>query len=136
MHAITYLHFDGNAREAMTCYAQWLGGNLSVSTFGDSPMPVPPEGRDRVIHARITQGDNILLMASDYPPGMPYPGAHGFAVSIACDAPADVDRLCAIFREGGTVSMEPQDTFWNARFAMLTDRFGVSWMFNYEKPVQ
>jgi PhnB protein len=29
--------------------------------------------------------------------------------------------------------MPLQDTFWGARFGMLVDRFGVSWMFNYDK---
>jgi PhnB protein len=27
-----------------------------------------------------------------------------------------------------------QDTFWGARFGMITDKFGVSWMFNCELP--
>ena len=26
------------------------------------------------------------------------------------------------------------DMFWGARFGLLTDRFGVNWMFNYELP--
>ena len=30
--------------------------------------------------------------------------------------------------------MPVQDMFWGARFGMLTDKFGVHWMFNYEKP--
>jgi len=28
--------------------------------------------------------------------------------------------------------MPLQDTFWGARFGMLTDAFGISWMFNSE----
>jgi PhnB protein len=31
---------------------------------------------------------------------------------------------------GGKVSMPLQDTFWGARFGMLTDAFGIHWMFN------
>ncbi len=31
-------------------------------------------------------------------------------------------------RVGGRVTMAPQDTFWGARFAMLTDRYGTGWM--------
>ncbi|MGI8636408.1 MAG: VOC family protein [Segetibacter sp.] len=30
------------------------------------------------------------------------------------------------------MTMELQDTFWGARFGMLKDKFGVSWMFNHE----
>ena len=28
----------------------------------------------------------------------------------------------------------PVQEFWGARFGMLTDKFGVHWMFNYEQP--
>jgi len=30
--------------------------------------------------------------------------------------------------------MPNQDTFWGAYFGMLTDKFGVNWMFNYDMP--
>jgi PhnB protein len=32
------------------------------------------------------------------------------------------------------VTMPLQDTFWGARFGMLIDKFGVSWMLNCELP--
>ena len=32
--------------------------------------------------------------------------------------------------------MPLQDAFWGARFGMLTDQFGVNWMFNFENPKQ
>jgi PhnB protein len=35
--------------------------------------------------------------------------------------------------EGGNVTMPMQETFWAERFGMLTDKYGVSWMFNCEK---
>jgi uncharacterized glyoxalase superfamily protein PhnB len=28
------------------------------------------------------------------------------------------------------------DTFWGARFGMLTDQFGINWMFNFDHPKQ
>jgi PhnB protein len=30
--------------------------------------------------------------------------------------------------------MELQDMFWGAYFGMITDKFGIGWMFNYEHP--
>lgn len=30
--------------------------------------------------------------------------------------------------------MPLQQTFWAERFGMLTDKFGVNWMSNFEKP--
>ena len=128
-----YLQFDGNAREAFECYAKWLGADLRVFTYGDSPTPGPPEAKDRVIHARLLRNGAAILMASDFPLGMEFRRGHGCAVSVACENADEVDRLFVNFSDGATISMPPQDTFWNARFAMLTDRFGVEWMFNFEK---
>lgn len=44
------------------------------------------------------------------------------------------DRLYSALGEGGKATMPLQDTFWGARFGMLTDRFGVNWMFNFDHP--
>ena len=30
--------------------------------------------------------------------------------------------------------MPMQETFWAERFGMLTDKFGINWMFNCDKP--
>ena len=37
--------------------------------------------------------------------------------------------------EGGTITMPCQETFWAHRFGMCTDRFGIPWMVNCEKPL-
>ena len=53
------------------------------------------------------------------------------AVVLAFDKPGEVD---ATFKQavaaGAKPAMEPADQFWGARFAMLTDPFGHSWMLN------
>lgn len=55
------------------------------------------------------------------------------SLSIECD---NVDQLKKVFSkmsERGKVTMPLQDQFWGARFGMLTDKFGINWMFNCEK---
>jgi PhnB protein len=32
------------------------------------------------------------------------------------------------------VKMAVQETFWGAYFAMCTDKFGINWMLNHDKP--
>ena len=51
-----------------------------------------------------------------------------------CESAEEVDRLFAELSEGGKASMPVADQFWGSRFGMLTDRFGVHWMMNYEYP--
>ena len=36
--------------------------------------------------------------------------------------------------QGAKINMPLQDTFWGAKFGMLTDKWGISWMFNFDRP--
>lgn len=129
----TYLNFDGNTREAMSFYQKCLDAKLSLQTFRDAKMDVPKGAENRIVHARLEKGDAVL-MASDTTPGMPFTPGTNFSISIQCDSLAEIEKFFSAFSQGGSVTMPLQDTFWNARFGMLTDRFGVNWMFNYEHP--
>lgn len=128
-----YLNFDGNTREAMNFYASCLGGDLQVQTFRDAGLPPNPATDDRVVHARLTRGP-IVIMASDTMPGMPYAVGNNCWLTVICESAEELERLFTALGQGGKVAMEPQDTFWGARFGMLTDRYGTGWMFNYELP--
>ena len=35
-------------------------------------------------------------------------------------------------KEGGTVGMELQETFWSKCYGSLTDKFGIGWQFSYD----
>ena len=49
-------------------------------------------------------------------------------LSVTVDSPEEADRLYAKLSEGGEIFMKMETTFFANRFAMLRDRFGVSWM--------
>ena len=76
--------------------------------------------------------ERLVLMASDTAPecGPPHGGIKGCSISLQVDNVPEAERLYEALSEGGSVQMELQATFWATRFAMLTDRFGVSWMIN------
>ena len=130
---VTYLNFDGNCREAMTFYAKCLGGELLLTPFSEMPGNHPPEIKDRIMHARVTKGSPVL-MASDMMPGMPFHPGTGFSISIMCESIEEIDRIFAALSEGGEVGMPLADQFWGARFGMLTDKFGIHWMLNFDHP--
>ena len=132
---ITYLNFDGNCREAMRFYERCFGGELSLMPFSELKMDYPPEARDRIIHAKLTAG-SAILMASDTMPGMPFRQGNNSHICVICEGLPETERLFSSLSENGQVTMPLQDTFWGARFGMLTDRFGVGWMLNFEKPKQ
>jgi PhnB protein len=128
-----YLNFDGNTRDAMTFYQKCTGGELKIQTFGDVKAPGPPGSENRVMHAHLQKG-SAVLMASDTMPGMPFTQGNNIWVNIDCDGVPEIEALFKAFSEGGKVIMPLADQFWGARFGMLTDKFGINWMFNCELP--
>ena len=126
-----YLNFDGNCREALEFYAKTLGGTIEfMQTNADSPMKdqTPPALRDKILHARLRIGDQVL-MASDAPP-QHYSPAGAYYLSIGVHTPEEAERIWAAMSEGAKVDMPLQQTFWAKRFAMFKDRFGTPWMIN------
>lgn len=94
---------------------------------------VPAEWGKKILHATLSVGDD-LLQGADAPPNH-YQKPQGFSVSISMKDPAEADRVFHALAENGSVQMPIQETFWAIRFGMVTDRFGIPWMINCEKPV-
>lgn len=126
-----YLLFSGNAEEALNFYKESLGGEISgLQRFGDTPTPGHEIDKNKIMHARLTFDDN-LIMVSDGSKESPSEGNVQLSVDVE-----NADQLETVFSkmaEGGKIDMPLQDTFWGARFGMLTDKFGIHWMFNQEK---
>ncbi|HSM40551.1 MAG TPA: VOC family protein [Afifellaceae bacterium] len=133
MEPTIYLFFKGNCLEAMTHYAETLGGEVTgVFRNADAPDPDSrmPGGDDLVMNMAIRLGD-ATVMASDAPDNM-YSKPQGFSVSVAPSSVAEFDRIFAALSEDAqSISMPPGETFWAERFAMFTDRYGTPWMLNY-----
>jgi PhnB protein len=134
MNINPYLIFNGQCAAAFQFYARVLGGTIvMMQTHGETPAKdhVPPDWQDKVIHARLVVGDQVL-MGSDAPPAH-YDAPKGTSVSITVADPADAERLFSALSEGGKINMPFQKTFWSSGFGMAVDRFGIPWMVNTEQ---
>jgi PhnB protein len=129
-----YLNFNGQCEAAFKFYEKALRGKIiAMMTHAQTPMAekAPPDWQNKIIHARLTVGDQVL-MGSDAPPGR-YEKPGGIFVTLGIKDPAEAERVFHALAEGGTVSMPIQETFWAVRFGMLVDKFGTPWMVNCEK---
>jgi PhnB protein len=129
----TYLHFDGNCREAMTFYGKCLQAEPNFTTFAAGPAGLPEIAKtapNRILHAELASGP-VVLMASDTLPGMPFHAGNNFSISLTCESLAEMEKLFAAFSENGKITMPMHDAFWGGRFGMLIDPFGISWMFSF-----
>ena len=130
----TYLTFNGQCEAAFKFYEQCLGGKIvAMVTHVGTPAEeqVPAEWRNKILHARLIVGDEVL-MGSDAPPDR-YEESKGFSVTVGIDDPTDAERIFDALAKNGTVKMPIQKTFWAVRFGMLVDQFGIPWMVNCEQ---
>jgi PhnB protein len=135
MELTPYIMFNGNCEEALQFYAKAFDGEIrNLNYFEGSPVEHMAVEKKQVLHAHFV-AKGLLLMASDSGQGGPEAVRSGMVhLSINFDDAAQEEKIFGALEEGGKVTMPLQDTFWGARFGMLTDRFGVNWMFNCEKP--
>ena len=133
MHPTPYLFFQGDCLEAMTLYAEALGGEI-VSVVRNSDAPGDEDrhdGPDDAVLNLALKTDGGLIMASDNSSDM-YTAPRGFRLQLEAGSAEEFDRLHDMLATGArTVEMPVEETFWADRFTMFTDRFGTPWMLNF-----
>lgn len=129
----TYLHFNGNCRTAMAFYRKCFDGELEVMAFPDASGQPNTNPNAPVMHSKLAQGGQALLMASDYPPGTDTSGlGNNFSVFIDCSSSGELDELFTALSQEGKVTVPPSD-MPSGRFGMCDDSFGISWILNCAK---
>lgn len=132
---IPYLTFKGNCREVIDFYAACFNGTLEqVSTFAELPTEVADEFKDKILHAVLKAG-NLTLMFSDTTEATEATViGNSISMGLHFDDVATMQKTFDALAEGGIITMPLEDTFWGARFGKLSDKFGISWLFNYDYP--
>ena len=130
MQLITYVSFAGNCEEAISFYKETLGAEIiQISHMGDGQMKVPEILKDKVMHARLQVGESVLYMSDTFDPSSVKQG-NNVSLSLEIEDTTKLEKLFSNLSAGGTIKMPLEDTFWGARFGMLTDKFGIHWMMN------
>ena len=138
MSLLPYIYFNGRCEEAMSFYAGCLGGGaaiLELHRFAGSPMAEnAPAGWDqKIMHASLGTAGAPLLLASDGMPDMPSESPRGFSLAFGAQTVEEAERVFAALAEDGRIQMPIGETFFAARFGMLTDRYGIAWMVNCDR---
>jgi PhnB protein len=128
------MNFNGNCREAVEYYAQVFGTEKpKMMTFGEVPpnpeYQLPEEAKSLIMHTRLTiSGSNVMF--SDVFPGMPFTVGNNISLSVVTNDKDEIQSVFDKLKDGGTVIMELQETFWSKYYGSLTDKFGITWQFN------
>jgi len=129
-----YIAFKGNCREAIEFYKDSLGGEvLFTQTYGESPMK--GKGPDeKIMHCSIKIGDSVIMACDNVFEENPTIVGNNISLALGAKDVSQAETLFEKMSDGANVVMPLQETFWALRFGMLTDKFGINWMFNVDKP--
>lgn len=126
-----YLNWRASAREAMEFYRSVFGGELTANSFKEFGMPVEAGEEDLIMHSQLVTPD-LTLMGADVPTGMPWVEGSNGSISLS-GGPEDEEQLRGFWTglaDGATVTQPLEKAPWGDTFGMLTDKFGVNWLFN------
>jgi PhnB protein len=131
-----FLLFDGNCAEAMGFYHRCLGGDLTVTKLGDTPMKThfPPEKHARVINAVLKSG-RIEFSATDWmadPARQPLLGNLS-ALYVTGDRPELQPIFDALADGARPDGFQPLHEMPFGLYGQFYDRFGVQWIFRGEQ---
>lgn len=131
MKTIPYLLFDGNCRQALEFYHEIFGGELNVTTVGESPMRdgFPIDQHSKVLTATL-RSPILDVAASDWLEPTKRP-SRGNTIRLYMVG-GTVSETGAIFDElsrGADVVEDFRDRPFGT-YGVLLDRFGIRWMFH------
>ena len=132
---VPYINFADQGREAIEFYKSVFGGDAEVQLVKDSPAAagMPKEWGERIFHLAFTAGD-IHFYGSDVisdQAGKVVGNVH--SVAINCDSEQQLKDWFKKLSDGGKVVWDVRDSEWGSVFGQCVDKFGITWMLNYDK---
>ena len=128
-----FLLFDGNCAEAMTFYHQCLGGELTLTRLGDTPMKdrFPPEKHNRLINAHLMSGD-IELSATDWMASPEFDPVQGntYAIFVVGNTYEELKTIFDKLRDGdNNTRLQELHKMPFGIYGQFYDKYGVQWIF-------
>lgn len=138
----TYLNFNGNCKEAFDFYKSVFGGEFThISKFGEMPKSddyeVPASDENKIMHVSLPIGASILMgsdTGGDWAPT--FVQGNNFSISVTPDSKQETESIFNALSDEGQITTPLHNTFWGAYFGMLTDKFGINWMVNFQEHPQ
>lgn len=112
---IPYINFRNKSQEAVAFYKTIFGGDADMQSDGG-----------HVVQLEFQSGD-IHFMGSDTEGSQP-------SLVLNCDNEKQLRDFYNKLVEGGESVFAPTDSGWGAIVAHCKDKFGITWMLNYDKP--
>ena len=125
-----YLNFRDTAKQALEFYQSVLGGELTVSTFGEYQASDDPAEKDKIMHGQLETPSGFTLMGADTPSSMDFAPSTTHSVSLSGDDDTELRGYWAGLSDGAQILQPLEVAPWGDAFGSLVDKFGVSWLVN------
>jgi PhnB protein len=128
-----FLLFNGNCVEAMTFYHKCLGGDLTLTKLGDTPMKdqFPPEKHSRIINAHLVSGA-IAISATDWmaSPALEPILGNMSAIFVTGETYEELKNVFDKLAEGAKKEwFQDLHEMPFGIYGQFFDRYGVQWIF-------
>ena len=125
-----YLHFPGNARDALTFYGEVFGCAVQLHTFDEFNRTDGPA--DAIAHGCLVDGP-VALFAADVAGDEPPFRCEGMMLSLLGTAgPSTLRKWFSGLSEGGRVVDDLQTRPWGASDGQVIDPYGLHWLIGFE----
>ncbi|HEY1870557.1 MAG TPA: VOC family protein [Chitinophagaceae bacterium] len=131
-----FILFDGNCAEAMSFYQKCFGGELTITTLGDSPMKfqVPKEQHHKVVNAYL-ESKTVEFSATDWlHPTRKFRQGNSVAMYLKGGTYDELKEIFDKLSDGADKNL--LDELREMPFGIyghLADKYGVHWFFVGEK---
>lgn len=137
LRATPFLLFDGNCAEAMTFYHECLGGELTLTKLGDTPMKdmLPPEKHERIINAQLKSGD-LEISATDWMASPEFDPVQGntFAIFVTSDGYEELKVIFDKLKDGNNNErLQELHEMPFGTYGQFYDKYGIQWIFRASK---
>ena len=139
LYATPFLLFDGNCAEAMTFYHWCLGGELSLTKLGDTPMKdmFPKEKWDKLINAHL-KSRGIEISATDWMASPEFDPIQGntYAIFVIGNTYAELKPIFDKLKDGdNNERLQELHELPFGLYGQFYDKYGVQWIFKGDKKV-
>jgi PhnB protein len=123
--------FNGNCQEALDFYLKVFGAEVTyMQRYGDfEELNASEAYKDKILHCSIEFEGNTIYMSDKFEES---PEVHSGNISLSLNFESErhLTEIYEKLKEDGEIKMPLQDTFWNAKFASLKDKYGIEWSLN------
>lgn len=137
-NAEPYLIFDGNCAKAFAFYETVFNAKTaSITYYKDIPSTteeISADDMERVVHVILPISKEVSLMGADCTTKMKNTVGDNVWLTLNAESADEAREVFERLSENGKIVMPLEKTFWAELYGMLTDKFGICWMINYQDP--